>query len=283
MLFICKVLPFFLWTPWTRVFASSTKPVAATLRTLKVLIDPGHGGADSGASFGNLKESEIVLKVGLLLQTKLQKSPYFSAKMTRVTDKALSLRQRILLAESLQADLLLSLHLNSNPNKQIKGFEFYFQNQLPPDEDALFLAAQENKQENERPTKRDLVEAPNSPSETNFYEPTKKNDIKSILDDLMRSNRLLRSFHLSRTLHLAFGSPQNSSTLRQAPFYVVTRASIPSVLVELGFVSNPKEAQKIITPTYQDELAEKLYRGLLNYYHIMGMNQPAASDEGTFP
>ncbi len=220
---------------------------------LKIMIDPGHGGVDSGAVHGKAKESEIALKVSQLLKEKLNHNSEFLADLTRNSDRNISLQDRVKLAEKNHSDLFLSIHLNSNPDLRAKGVELYFQNHLPPDEEIFFLAANENKYETQTEISSD-------------DEPTKKNDIAAIIEDISRSHRMLTSHRLSVDLKKAWELPhQQNVTIRQAPFYVVAKATVPSVLVELGFISNPKEAEKLSSPVYQAEIAEKIYHGLLLY------------------
>ena len=223
---------------------------------IRVMIDPGHGGYDSGAVRGSTKESDIALKVSRLLRDKLSHDSSFLVDMTRSTDKNISLNARVKMAERAHSDLFLSIHLNTNPDPRAKGVELYFQNHLPPDEETFFLAASENR--NESPS-----EAVNPVASAD--EPTKKNDIASIIEDLERNHRLVTSHDLSVQLLKAWNPSHHNISIRQAPFHVVSRTTIPAVLVELGFISNPKEAEKLNTEAYQAEIADKIYQGLLLY------------------
>lgn len=232
-----------------------TSALLSEAAPLKVMIDPGHGGIDSGATRGSHKESDIALKVSRLLKDKLSQNPDFAVEMTRTGDHNISLQERVKMAERAHSDLFLSIHLNSNPDPRAKGVELYFQNHLPPDEDTYFLASNENRGPQDTLSKDDV----------SFDEPTKKNDISSIVEDLERHHRMLTSHQLSTQLLKAWSPTNQNVNIRQAPFYVVSRATIPSVLVELGFISNPKEAERLAADSYQSEMAEKIYQGLILY------------------
>jgi len=225
-------------------------------QALQVMIDPGHGGIDSGTSHSGIQEKDLVLKVAGYLQTLLDGNPQFSVAMTRQKDQHLSLQERVKKAENAQADLFLSLHANSNPDKRVQGTELYFQNSLPPDEESLVLAEQENQSEKTSGLEKntEAIEAP-----------SKKSDILAIVDDLHRQYRAKSSLKISQLLALDW--PQ--SAIRQAPFYVVSKTTMPSVLVEVGFLSHPEESQKLNTPKYQQEIAQKIYKAVLQYKEMM--------------
>ncbi|GIL17004.1 MAG: hypothetical protein BroJett040_07550 [Oligoflexia bacterium] len=254
----------------TLFFVLFSSFVQASTQPLHVMIDPGHGGTDTGAVRGKAREAEIALKVGTYLKTLLEQDSNYQASLTRTTDKSLSLQERVELAEELKADLFLSIHANAASDRRARGVEFYFQNHLPADEETLFLAATENK-----------VAKSNALENQNTQDPTKKNDVLSIVEDLKRTHRMVSSHKLSKKLLMAWEetNPEiknNSNIIRQAPFYVVSRANMPSVLIELGFLTNPKEADRLINPEYQKEIAQKIYRGLQKYKDLMDKSNLAS-------
>lgn len=254
----------------TLFFVLFSSFVQASTQPLHVMIDPGHGGTDTGAVRGKAREAEIALKVGTYLKTLLEQDSNYQASLTRTTDKNLSLQERVELAEELKANLFLSIHANAASDRRARGVEFYFQNHLPADEETLFLAATENK-----------VAKSNALENQNTQDPTKKNDVLSIVEDLKRTHRMVSSHKLSKKLLMAWEetNPEiknNSNIIRQAPFYVVSRANMPSVLIELGFLTNPKEADRLINPEYQKEIAQKIYRGLQKYKDLMDKSNLAS-------
>jgi N-acetylmuramoyl-L-alanine amidase len=224
---------------------------------LKVVVDPGHGGVDGGATRGAIREADIALNVGRILQKKLLVKN-FEVAMTRSKDQNITLEQRVQAAEDVKGDLLVSLHVNSSPSRVAKGFEIYFQNQLPPDEEMLFLAANEEQ----------VIRAA---AETGVeLDPSKKNEVKSIIEDLNRHHRMLVSHKLSLSLNhvlsgLSLGHRTEPVFIKQAPFFVITKSKLPSVLVELGFLTNTLNASKLADPIFQAEIAEKITQGLTQY------------------
>ena len=117
---------------------------AATAKPLLVMLDPGHGGRDRGTTRGPAFESEITLAVSHELQEMLRQDRRFQLLTTRPTDQTVTLSQRAPLTNRKRAKIFLSIHVNSSPDPRARGAEFYFQNQLPPDEESMFLAHQEN-------------------------------------------------------------------------------------------------------------------------------------------
>jgi N-acetylmuramoyl-L-alanine amidase len=227
--------------------------------TLSVLIDPGHGGSDSGAVHGDAREAEIALKVGAFLHELLEKDPQFKSRMTRTGDQPLSLEERVAKIDK-ETDVFVSIHANASTDRRVRGFEIYFQNHLPPDEDALFLAAQENK----------LAQVENKTEDT-----AKSSDVASILDDLKRQNRIVNSFSLSKSLY-SHWEPQKKdpNAIKQAPFHVVSKPAVPAVLVELGYVTNSNDAEKLVNNEYQKTLASRIHQGLRAFKEKMDKTLP---------
>ncbi|MBX3040742.1 MAG: N-acetylmuramoyl-L-alanine amidase [Bdellovibrionaceae bacterium] len=226
---------------------------------LHILIDPGHGGIDQGAVHSRLKEAEVVLDVSKRLQNLLSAESGVRVSMTRTQDKALSLPQRTKMADQLRADLMVSLHANAAPDPRAQGVELFFQNSLPPDEDALYLANLEN-QEFEEDSAH--VGADSS----------RRGDVNAIVSDLHRQHRLRSSLRLSELMSKSWKDRESRKgpSIKQAPLYVVSRTNMPSVLVELGFLTNPTEARRLALPSYRQELAERLRDAILAYRIKMG-------------
>lgn len=235
---------------------------AAPAFALHIALDPGHGGVDTGAVHGPAKEADLVLKVSQRLKALLDKDESFKVTITRVQDKNISLPARVKIAEDAKADVFVSLHANAASDQRAKGVEFFFQNNLPPDEESLFLASQENQMIMNSKELRDI---------SGGDELSKQGDIAAIVEDLRRQNRLVSSLNLSQTLTHIWGQDDKASqaTIKQAPFYVISKTSMPSVLIEIGFLTNPKEAKRLLTPEYQNDLAKKIYTALLSYKEKM--------------
>lgn len=236
---------------------------------INVVIDPGHGGTDTGAVYGSAREAEISLSVAKELKTILDSSSHFKPTLTRSKDSNLTLPERVQVAEKNQADIFLSIHTNASPDARARGVEFYFQNQLAPDEETLFLANSENQM-----GKANEEVAADAGSDL-----TKKGDVLAIVEDLKRGHKMSQSLLLSRKLYGIWSQAQggtgtrHSNTIRQAPFYVIAKTQIPSVLIELGFISNPKESEKLMSPTFQKEIARRIYNGLLSYKEMIDKSE----------
>lgn len=230
---------------------------AAAAEPLHIMIDPGHGGSDTGAARGAVKESEIALKVSLKLAEVLRTDPRFKVSLTRTTDRKVALETRTRLAQEAGADLFLSVHLNSSTDSRARGMEVYFQNQLPADEEAMFLVSREHEED-----------SVTTPSASEKPEPlSARADLKRILEDLHRNHRIYNSSQLAKVLieTLAENHSRGRHQIRQAPFQVVQNIEIPSVLVELGFITNPSEGAQLIREDYQSALAQGLFSGLTKY------------------
>lgn len=222
------------------------------------MIDPGHGGTDTGASRGPIKENEIALKVALDLAQILREDARFKISLTRTTDRKIPLPTRTQLAEDAHADLFLSIHLNSSTDPRAKGIEIYFQNQLPADEEAMYLVGREHEEESGGATA-----APEKKSEPLSV----ATDLKRILEDLHRNHRIANSSEAAKILvaAMATGLSGGRHQIRQAPFQVVQNIEIPSVLVELGFITNAQEGPRLMREDYQKDLARALFDGLVKY------------------
>lgn len=243
-----------------RAFGASLLFLSLPASALHIMIDPGHGGIDRGAVHGSAKESDLVLKVAQKVQNLLAKDSSFKVSMTRTKDQNLSLPTRVKMAESVKADLFVSLHANAASDQRARGVELFFQNNLPPDEESLYLASIEN----QMLSAKDSDEAAEDLS--------RKGDVAAIIEDLGRQHRMISSLKFSQTLTQTWATPErrrNPATIKQAPFYVISKTSMPSVLIEIGFLTNPREAKMLLRDDYQDDLAQKIYRALVTYKEKM--------------
>lgn len=253
------------WNLWVFLFCCALVFSShSQAKPLRVLIDPGHGGRDSGATSHGLLESQLVLKIAKKLKHHLDADPRFEAELSRKHEKFQSLGIRVSKAHKMSADVLLSIHANSSPDQKARGLEVYFQNQLPPEEENLFLASLETHHGRYiEDTETSIV--PPHPRTQSFGR--EHGDVKNILIDLYRNQKVKKSSHLAERIAQTWKGTRKKAqnTIRQAPFYVVSKSEIPTVLVEVGFVSNPKEAKKLKSEKYQKLIASSLYEGLIRY------------------
>lgn len=216
-----------------------------SLAALKVTIDPGHGGSELGAVYGGVIESKVVLQISKRLFKRLQQDPQFKPRLLRTQDQHISLEDRVAQSEHWDADLFLSIHANANPSPKARGVEFYIQNQLPVDKEELFLAHTEH-----------------SSPEKDTRQP--RGDVESILYDLEKSHRILKSFQVSSYLQKKW--PKSSKRrIRQGPFFVLSQNTNPAVLVEVGYLTNAKERQKLTQASHQAQLVKKIHLALKDY------------------
>lgn len=215
-----------------------------------IVIDAGHGGKDPGAP-GYVKgvhEKQIVLKLARRLKTVLEKRLGCSVILTRNSDTYLTLEERTAIANTRNADLFISLHCNAAKNKNLYGVETYLLN-LATDDEAINVAAREN-----------------ATSKKNI------SDLQSILNDLMKNAKINESGRLSRHVQTAIcrGLAAKYKRIRnlgvkQAPFYVLMGATMPSVLIETSFISNKRECRRLMDATYRSHLCNSIADGIERY------------------
>jgi N-acetylmuramoyl-L-alanine amidase len=214
----------------------------------RVVIDPGHGGRDPGARSGNLSEAEIVLDIALRLEKLLLKEPGFEVVLTRRTDVFIPLEERTAIANREAADLFLSIHANASRNREARGVETYVLN-FASSAEAAAVAARENASSNR--TMSSLPDIVRAIALTNKRDESKDfaSFMQTSLTTMLRPvNRELRDLGV-----------------KQAPFVVLIGAEMPSVLVEVSFLSNRNEGRLLASPAYRQRIAEALLDGLRKY------------------
>lgn len=223
----------------------------------KVVIDPGHGGKDPGAiSPNNNYEKTVVLKVSLLLGELIKKSyPDVELVYTRDDDRFIGLAKRAKIANEMGADLFISIHANAVDNSSANGFETWVLG-LHKTKAALEVAKFENS--------AILMEENNKQTYSEFN----PNDPDAYIALSMRQNAFL-----DQSLILANSIQKDSYTklglrdrgVKQAGFMVLYRATMPAVLLELGFLSNSKDEKLLISESGQLKLAKHIFEGFKNY------------------
>jgi len=215
-----------------------------------IVIDPGHGGQDFG-SYGYLKkvyEKDIALQISKRLAKKIRKKLPYEVLMTRNSDAYLTLEERTAIANTKNADLLISIHTNDSGNQSLYGIETYVLN-LATDNSEITVAAREN-----------------ATSTKNI------SDLQTILTDIMQNTKIDESSLLASYV-------QNSSCnyltprythiknrgVKKAPFYVLLGARMPAILIEASFISNPRECKRLTSTRYQEHLCEGILNGIQKY------------------
>jgi N-acetylmuramoyl-L-alanine amidase len=240
------------------VDAREARPTAAGDRSLiralglkigKIVIDPGHGGHDTGTiGPDGLEEKDLVVDVGRRLGKLLETRMGAEVVYTRKDDTFIPLETRTAIANRERADLFVSIHANSSHDSSARGIETYYLN-FTSSPDALEVAAREN-----------------AVSEKSIYE----------LGDLVKKIALKEKIeeshefatNVQQALHSGLamkGSGIRDRGVKKAPFIVLIGANMPSILAEISFVSNPTDERKLQTSEYRQRIAESLYRGIAKY------------------
>ena len=219
------------------------------LKIGRIVIDAGHGGHDSGTiGVDGLEEKDVVLDVALRLGKILHDRLGAEIIYTRSDDTFIPLETRTAIANKSQADLFLSIHANSSPDASARGVETYYLN-FTSQPDALEVAAREN--------------AVSDQSINQLSDLVKKIALKDKIDES-------REFAFDVESSLYSGLQKGNAGLKnrgtkKAPFVVLIGANMPSILAEISFVTNPKDANQLRQPEYRQRVAESLYKGVAKY------------------
>jgi N-acetylmuramoyl-L-alanine amidase len=234
---------------------------ALGLKVGRIVIDAGHGGHDQGTQGPHgLVEKELVLdvaqRVGKLIEERMNAEVIY----TRSDDTFVPLEGRTAIANQKKADLFLSIHANSSPIPRIAGMETFYLN-FTDSKDALDVAAREN-----------------ASSQKSIFE------LQDIIQKITLHEKLDESREFASRIQTAlFGFSsrnipgQKNRGVKKAPFVVLIGASMPSVLAEIGFLSNPREESLLKKSDYRQKLAESLYRGVSKYAESLSHFQMAAN------
>jgi N-acetylmuramoyl-L-alanine amidase len=217
----------------------------------RVVIDPGHGGKDFGAPgfFPGVHEKDVALEIAKRVARKLREELGLEVMLTRNDDRYLTLEERTAFANTRNGDLFVSIHTNASRDPRAYGTETYFLN-LATDDESIRVAAMEN-----------------ATSTKNI------SDLHSILNDLLKNAKINESSRLAafvqgalvKNLNLKGYDRIKDKGVKQAPFYVLLGARMPSILVETAFISNREECQRLTNPSYQDNLADSIIKGVRTY------------------
>ena len=231
--------------------ATSAPVVSGGERFDTVVIDAGHGGENHGAAGpAGLLEKDVVLEVARRLAEELQ-GHGLRVVLTRDRDIAVALQERTRIANDAGGDLFVSIHANAAPSRQARGMETYFLSLNASDEAAEGVAASEN----EAFGKGVSAAGPSA------------DPVSAILGDMASTEHLVDSDEFARLVHgrLAAIDPIPSRGVKQAPFVVLMGVHMPAALVEIGFITNAKEAKGLSGKERQAELADALTAAVLEF------------------
>lgn len=225
--------------------AASAKPV--------VVLDPGHGGVDPGAiGVGGVYEKHITLAMAKQLKAQLERTGRYRVVLTRDRDIFIPLRERVAIARRAKGDLFISLHADSHPNRNTRGLSIYTLSEKSSDREAQLLAEKENK--------ADIIAG------MDFSEESP--EVTGILIDLAQRESMNLSAQFAS---LAVGELDRKvrtldNTHRFAGFAVLKAPDIPSVLLEMGYLSNPDEVRMLQQAQYRDRMADSMVHAIDRYF-----------------
>ncbi len=237
-----------------------------------IVIDPGHGGTETGAiGPSGVQEKELTLLLARALASQLSERLGVRTELTRTGDNVVSFDARTATANQNKADLFISIHLNSSLGSGAHGAETYFLSNRATDPRAESSANAEN------------AAGPNGNSGfAADAEPAALQDLQLMLWDLAQSRYLEQSQRVANMIQKELNETLDlrDRGVKQAPFLVLMGAAMPAVLVELGFISNPDEEKKLQDPGYRAQLVASLVRAIGRYKDLVEA-RPAPSTPGT--
>jgi N-acetylmuramoyl-L-alanine amidase len=219
----------------------------------RIVIDPGHGGIDSGAiGVNGTREKDLTLEISDLIAKQIRELGTFDVKLTRNEDIYLSLRERVDFSRQAEADLIISVHADSLRQKWVRGAAVYTLSQTASDDLAEQLAHSENM--------TDIVAGLDSPEEDEV--------VTGILADLTARETKVFSRRFSSTL-IRFLEPELNmlkNPQRSASFVVLQAPEVPGVLVELGYLSNAEDEKMLTDPEWQEDVAVLVARAVVTFF-----------------
>ena len=215
----------------------------------KIVLDPGHGGKDPGAMAFGMKEKNIVLDIAKKLAPILEKELHCEVLLTRDRDVFIPLEERTAIANTQNADLFVSLHINAHPSAKVRGLETYYLN-LTTNAEAMRVAARENA--------------------TSTHQ---MNELQKILSDILKNSKISESSRLAQQVHNSIlKKAQNNGFVdiknlgvKQAPFYVLIGAEMPAILIEIAFISNEKDVKNLQDSSFVNMLTQEIAFGIRAY------------------
>lgn len=214
------------------VFANVTASIAQTSQGKhQVIVDPGHGGADSGVKISEkYYEKDITLAIASMLKNELDKSPNMRVLLTRSSDKDVSLSERIKIIKASNSNVLIGIHVNAGYGKESSGYEIYFPGY------ASVTAGQINSRE--------------------------------ILQDMAKNRYLNDSVKLAQLIQRNMETifPRKSRGVRNAPFVTIEGLTMTAVIVEIGFATNQEDRKKIADENVRSAIAHALSKSIIEYF-----------------
>jgi N-acetylmuramoyl-L-alanine amidase len=248
-------------TPHASLNANKSLTRALGLKINRIVIDAGHGGHDDGTIGPNgVLEKDVVLDVAIRLSQLVQSRMGAEVVLTRSDDTFIPLQDRTAIANARKADLFLSIHANSSPAPSVAGTETFFLN-FTSSPGALDVAARENAGADKG-----------------------VGDLKDLIQSITMNDKIAESETFAQDIQTALFTQAAKSNVvaknrgvKRAPFVVLIGAGMPSVLAEIGFLSNSRDESNLNKPEYRQKIAEALYKGLSQYAQSLSHFETTAS------
>jgi len=237
----------------TRTAKAAPAPAAPQKSLPVIVLDPGHGGVEVGAlGPAGLQEKDLTLDLARRLKVLLERQGV-TVVLTRDEDRVLPLDDRTAIANHNRAILFISIHLNASKRKSAIGAETYFLATAATDAEARTLAGLENK----------AYESPDTAAAASSTTPP-DHGLELILWDLAQNSFLVESSKLAEAIQAELNTATGvrDRGVRQAPFRVLMGATMPALLIEAGFISNPEEEARFKDDAYKDKVAEAIARAV---------------------
>lgn len=222
-----------------------------------IVIDAGHGGEDPGAlGYNNTREKDITFRMARILKKTLETNPLYKVILTRGADRSMRLRDRVRIARRSQGDIFISLHADSHSSSDAQGLSIYTLSHVASDRDAERLAARENK--------ADLI--------MGVELETESPEVANILIDLVKRETMNMSAKFAESLIKSLGNRIHllRNTHRFADFGVLRSPDVPSILIELGFLSNKEDEKLLNSKAYLQKIADGIMQGITLYFEESG-------------
>lgn len=236
-----------------------------------IAIDPGHGGEDTGAvGPSGVAEKEVTLGVAKKLSVSLREKTGCSVVLTREDDTFVPLEERTALANRVSADIFISIHVNAALSRTVDGIETFFLSFDATDEDARRVAAFENSFSASGKTHTEV-----------------SGDLKEILLDMASTESHHESSALAEYVQTSLlkAVKREDRGVKQAPFTVLVGATMPAILVEVGFISNPREEMRLSSSAGQARLSDSITEGVIHFKKnntqgkdYIGFNRPGKKE-----
>lgn len=249
--------------PIKRTSGQESKAAPKYINT--IVLDPGHGGEEAGATGPTgLLEKDVALDICRILKNILIQNLNIKVVLTRNSDVYVPLEHRAEKANNYKADIFISIHTNASKRRAARGAESYFLSYESVDKET-----------------KELVELENQGISTDFTDPNIDKKLQMVLWHMAQAEYLAESSKLAEFIQLELNDllGVEERGIKQAPFFVLMGAQMPAALVEIAFISNPYEEKMLKTHAFKVRISQALYRGIYKYIQLYNARMKGAIEE----